>query len=290
MSLTDFLLDFDNTSFFEADYFKVTLPNGFVITATSHQNDLVLGSPAITYYATKYGKWARDAVMFERNTPNETTLTMACDPAILFPYSVSTPMFQRTKLFARAKVEIGVVYMDLNEIVKGTQVVFAGLITSPSVESSLATFKCADYMYLLQAAWPKRVICSGCPFAVFDVNCNLDRSAFAVTRTVLAGSTQTSLVVSALGSVGTDSLPYAKGYIVPTSGEAQGWNIGVPTQPDSTHLSLAPFDLPIAVGDTFTLYPGCNGTQDACTNKFNNVVNFGGFPYVPGPQSSVTGR
>ena len=39
----------------------------------------------------------------------------------------------------------------------------------------------------------------------------------------------------------------------------------------------------IAVGDTFSVVPGCRHrrTED-CKNKFSNVINFRGFPDVPG--------
>jgi uncharacterized phage protein (TIGR02218 family) len=36
-----------------------------------------------------------------------------------------------------------------------------------------------------------------------------------------------------------------------------------------------------ATGDAFTVYFGCDHTQFTCTNKFNDLANFRGFPYVP---------
>ncbi len=44
---------------------------------------------------------------------------------------------------------------------------------------------------------------------------------------------------------------------------------------------LAPA-MPIAVGDTFTITAGCNKTQSDCRQKFNNLLNFRGFPHMPG--------
>lgn len=288
MSLTDFVLG--NNTWFEADCFDILLPNGSLLRATSHQNDLIVGGN--TYYATKNGKWERGSTSQDASTKGETSemeLTLQCDETILFPNSVSTPMFQRAKLFARSKVTLTVVYMDLKEVIQGTQVQFVGVITVPSQEATHLTFKCSDYSYLMQQAWPRRVICSGCPFTVFDSNCRLDRASFKVSKTVLSGSTQTSLVVSSMSALGNDSLPFTKGYIVPSSGEAQGWSIGIVQQIDATHLQLAPFDLPIKVGDTIDMYPGCTGTTDACQNKFSNLTNFGGFPYVPKTEGALTG-
>jgi uncharacterized phage protein (TIGR02218 family) len=288
MSLTDFVLN--NNTWFEADCFDILLPNGFLIRATSHQNDLVVGGN--TYYATKYGKWERGSTTQDASTKGETSemeLMLQCDESILFPNSASTPMFQRAKLFARSKVTLTIAYMDLGEVIQGTQAQFVGTISVPSQEASRVTFKCSDYSYLMQAAWPRRVFYAGCPFTVFDSNCDLDKASFAVTKTALSGSSGTVIQTSAMGAIGNDSLPYTKGYIVPNSGEAQGFSIGLVQQIDSTHIQLMPFDIPIAVGDTFTMFPGCNGTTDACGNKFSNLVHFGGQPYIPAQDRWATG-
>ena len=42
---------------------------------------------------------------------------------------------------------------------------------------------------------------------------------------------------------------------------------------------------PIQKGDTFTAYPGCDRYFSTCKESFNNVVNFRGFPYIPGRDS-----
>lgn len=37
----------------------------------------------------------------------------------------------------------------------------------------------------------------------------------------------------------------------------------------------------LAVGATVRLYPGCDHLQSTCAGKFNNLDNFGGFPWIP---------
>ncbi len=37
----------------------------------------------------------------------------------------------------------------------------------------------------------------------------------------------------------------------------------------------------LSVGDNVIVYPGCDHTHSTCKNKFNNVLNFGGFPWIP---------
>lgn len=41
----------------------------------------------------------------------------------------------------------------------------------------------------------------------------------------------------------------------------------------------------IQVGDGYEVMPGCNKTSTDCSTKFNNLINFGGFPKIPGKDS-----
>lgn len=41
----------------------------------------------------------------------------------------------------------------------------------------------------------------------------------------------------------------------------------------------------IEVGDTYSVVPGCDKTPDSCKTKFDNFINYGGFPDVPGRDS-----
>jgi len=51
-------------------------------------------------------------------------------------------------------------------------------------------------------------------------------------------------------------------------------------------LSRPLLNIPIA-GDTYTLYAGCDKLQATCSGKFNNLVHFRGFPYIPASEVSV---
>jgi uncharacterized phage protein (TIGR02218 family) len=39
---------------------------------------------------------------------------------------------------------------------------------------------------------------------------------------------------------------------------------------------------PIADGDTFSVTAGCDKRFETCRDRFDNVVNFRGFPHIPG--------
>jgi len=75
---------------------------------------------------------------------------------------------------------------------------------------------------------------------------------------------------------------FSDGVITFTSGANNGKSMEV-TSWDGTTLRLfegMPFD--IQAGDTFTITPGCNLAIGDCQDKFVNIVNFRGEPFIPG--------
>lgn len=44
----------------------------------------------------------------------------------------------------------------------------------------------------------------------------------------------------------------------------------------------------LAVGAQLNIYPGCDGTRQMCQNRFDNLLNHGGFPHMPG--ESIYGK
>jgi uncharacterized phage protein (TIGR02218 family) len=66
-----------------------------------------------------------------------------------------------------------------------------------------------------------------------------------------------------------------------TAGEIKGWN-GINTA--TLFLATA---FPITVGDTLTLTVGCDKRRTTCKNRFDNVVNMRGEPYLPGLDAAL---
>lgn len=67
--------------------------------------------------------------------------------------------------------------------------------------------------------------------------------------------------------------------------EARDFVEGASTQDIELFLPL-PFD--ITIGDTGRIYPGCDKRFVTCRDKFDNVLNFVGEPYVPGTDYLLT--
>jgi hypothetical protein len=59
------------------------------------------------------------------------------------------------------------------------------------------------------------------------------------------------------------------------------------TNGDGMFALTQPLPYAPAAGDTFVVYPGCDKSQRTCQIKFGNLANFGGFPYVPAPETAA---
>ena len=54
-----------------------------------------------------------------------------------------------------------------------------------------------------------------------------------------------------------------------------------------TAYLFVPWVYPVMLGDGFQLLPGCDHTVATCQNVLQNLARYGGFPYVPPPESAI---
>ena len=72
-------------------------------------------------------------------------------------------------------------------------------------------------------------------------------------------------------------LTWLTGLNAGVSMDVNGWDL------DSHCFTLwlsVPYE--IQVGDTYSVTPGCDKRFATCRARFNNIVNYGGFPHLPG--------
>ncbi len=88
-----------------------------------------------------------------------------------------------------------------------------------------------------------------------------------------------------------DSGYFDGGLITFTSGLCDGFSQEVKAfVPGQITLHL-PMPYALAAGDTYSMVAGCDKSLDTCRDRFNNVVNFRGEPYLPGIDKVLqTGR
>ncbi|MGB6536639.1 MAG: DUF2163 domain-containing protein [Xanthobacteraceae bacterium] len=137
-------------------------------------------------------------------------------------------------------------------------------------------------LVLLDIDMPRNVYQPTCLHTLFDSGCALVKNAFGTSGAVGAGSAAS--IINWSGA----SANFVQGSITFTSGVNAGVTATVGSAVAGTSLTLLyPLESVPAPGDGFTVYFGCDHTPGTCQNKFKNLQNFLGFPYVPPPQMAV---
>ena len=168
---------------------------------------------------------------------------------------------------------------------------FSGVVSKPSeISRMLVSLDCLAHTVKLQRQVPNTIMQPGCPFQVFDARCGLNPATYQVGCVAGAGSTPVLLQSPQLTQA--DGW-FDNGYVVFNSGANQGLAASIKSYALANGIQLdVPLLLPVAAGDTFSAYPGCDYTYATCAAKFNNAGTsttagrYGGWDYVPEPETA----
>lgn len=126
-----------------------------------------------------------------------------------------------------------------------------------------------------------------CDAVLGDARCgvNLNTGAFKGTGVVAAALAARSIAASGLGAFADDW--FTNGVLTWTSGPNSGVSYDVKdhVKDGSGNVVIelwVPPAFTLTNGWTFTITAGCKQNMEACRDKFNNLVNFQGFPHMPG--------
>lgn len=162
---------------------------------------------------------------------------------------------------------------------------FSGRIADVSrLDRHQAQLSVVSDLEALTTMVPRAVYQAPCLNTLFDAKCGLSRAALA------ASGAATSATDAALRQFSTN-LAQAAGYfdlgtITFSSGANNGLSRTIRTHSAGGSITLlAPLPAPVAIGDTFSVVPGCDGLQSTCSGKFGNLVRFRGQPYIPQPET-----
>jgi len=166
----------------------------------------------------------------------------------------------------------------------GTVVLFAGRISDIDCTRTGIDVKCRSHLELLNIQMPRRLWQSSCTHTLGDAMCQFDRSNLQATFSAGPGSSEAQIATSVSP---TPPNLYIQGTVIGVTGANAGSSRTVANMSGGwVYIRLA-FLSPILPGDQFQLLPGCDHTLSTCTNLFNNVIHYGGFPYIPTPETAV---
>jgi uncharacterized phage protein (TIGR02218 family) len=131
-----------------------------------------------------------------------------------------------------------------------------------------------------------RLFTATCSADLGDARCTIDLGdpEFRGSGTVAALTASASFQAAGLDSYA--STWFTAGKVTFTSGANIGTSVEVKTHrvaADGVFIDLwQAVAQPIAIGDSFTVTAGCDKRFATCRDRFNNAINFRGFPAIPG--------
>lgn len=160
---------------------------------------------------------------------------------------------------------------------------FRGSIADINVDRLVARMQVKSEIERLDVQVPRLIYQPGCRHSLYDARCKLVPATFQVNNAVIVGSTRSVILNTLAQAAGYFDL----GKVTFTSGVLNGLTRTVRSYSPGTLTLGYPLPTVPVTGVTFTVLPGCDKLQGTCSGKFNNLPNFGGFPYVPTPESAV---
>lgn len=162
-----------------------------------------------------------------------------------------------------------------------TEVEWKGRLASVSPKKSEIEFTFESVFTSLRRMGLRQRYQVTCPHTLYGRGCKLDKEDFAISATV-------SNVVNAVVTV-PGAAAYADGHFTAGMFEDMNGNLRyILSHVGSTLTLIRPMNALIDYAAengypiSCRIFPGCSRTVDVCKARFNNLNNYGGFPFIPG--------
>lgn len=161
--------------------------------------------------------------------------------------------------------------------------IFTGRVsTIDKIGRTHAQIRVKSPLSLLDIDMPRNTYQAGCQWLLYGPGCGLDRADFTTSFTVVSADHRNITVASIGTPTGADGLAsYLQGRLLFTSGDNNGLQTIIATNTSTVFTLQYPLLTVPAPGDTFDASWGCSKGVESCDLKFNNKLNFRGFPRVP---------
>jgi uncharacterized phage protein (TIGR02218 family) len=148
-----------------------------------------------------------------------------------------------------------------------------GTVTGCSLDDRDAKLTIAPFFGKLRRRVPGIVFSSQCPYVLFGSGCELVADDWNASGTVSAvdGTEVTATVF------GTQADGWWRGGFVRWADGRRSFVVAHV----GTTVTLANAKPGLSPGATFDVFPGCDGTETVCREKFDNLVHHLGFPRIP---------
>lgn len=274
------LLLLAGNQFYLAELYTITLSSGVVLRYTDADGSIIYGGNTYTCNAPLM---SRDKLKIVVGVQADTVaITMKAAPANLIN-GIPFPQFAANGGFDGALVQIDRCYMaTYGDTSAGVVNMFSGMVIEVSPSRTEVVLHAGSNLQLLNIAMPRNLYTPGCTHSIYDSECGAVKASFGSASSFSSGTTSV---------INCGLIQAAKWFDNGTITFSSGANAGAQRTVKSYTVGVLILALPLATtptaGDTFTAYAGCNKSQTDCVNKFNRLVSFRGFPFVPIAESSI---
>lgn len=155
----------------------------------------------------------------------------------------------------------------------GTLVSWQGRMASAKTDGKSAIFSFEPIFTGLRIPGLRKRYQRTCPYTLYGRGCKVVATSFETNGTVASLNGATVEVAAAAGQA---SGYFAGGYIQDVTGAKR-----YITNHSGAFLTLSRELFGLAVGGAVKVYAGCDRSTAVCQARFNNIANFGGFPFIP---------
>lgn len=176
---------------------------------------------------------------------------------------------------------VSVFRLHRSDTSEGFEFYWKGRVAGVAGEGDRVELNCENIFSAMRRTGLRARYQRKCRHALYQRGCNINDYDYAQIVEVTAASGY-SVTVPEIADSNDDG--YYTGGMIET---ADGTLRYIIRQDGSTLTLIQPHQSLIeslqgSVGTlTVTLYPGCDHTRNTCKTKFNNLDNFGGFPWIP---------
>ena len=214
------------------------------------------------------------AVPMIRNSIEQSQDVVRATLTIEMPSSeVFVQQFITEPLFTKISLIIRRYHEGDNEVVS----LWQGRVINVEQKESTASIICESSYTSLKRPTLRRLYQTSCPHLLYGPVCGIVNTSKEIPATI---SVIDGTIITAPEYSSVPSLTYFIGGYVEHTKEGIIIRRFIIDQ-TSTTITL---NLPLyqaEVGDTLLTYPGCDHTLNTCKDTFNNVNNYGGYPWIP---------
>lgn len=234
---------------------------------TSYSNDVTFQGYTFAAASMKRGEWSEEIDL----KPLSVKITL--------PITDLAAKFVANYPNQKVYVEIIRVFIDDPSSFLS---LFKGAVTNVVLNKNTAEIDCESSSLVYSFRVPRVVHQAFCNNRLFDLVCGLDSESYSVfvQGITVSGGTITHATIDT----------YADGYFQMGRAKTIYGDERMITGHVGSSITLqVPFDTRVSTGGKLYLYPGCDKAFSTCKNRFNNLANFVGFPYIPSNNPAIYG-